>query len=386
MDEAPIIYGLEDFQTRALVAQAAETEKINFLVGTQSLSATNQVQVIEYDDDSGLVSKRSYDHPAGEIWRMDSAPQSPDLMATVYNTSTRQVSEAECAVWRLPSDAGGTGLDDSRMNVELVAELQDDGDDNSASSGVRWVGWSNESDARMATLTHSKLLLWQLRPHGEATAVSCMGGGGCGGRIGGGGVGGFGVGRWYPHQQAVQVAATLGSSVVSWDTRTLNSGWTIQNAHLYNVRDLDFNPNLQYNVATCGDDCATKFWDLRKSDTPLLVVKHHSHWVWSVRYNASYDQLVLSCSSDQRVVLANLPSVASMPFADTQQEDDGSTAADKNATGIPEGVIQRYEEHEDSVYAVEWATGDFWTFASLSYDGRLVINKVPRAVKYKQFL
>lgn len=46
-----------------------------------------QVQVIEYDDESGLVSKRSYDHPAGEIWRLSSAPQTADLIASVYNTS-----------------------------------------------------------------------------------------------------------------------------------------------------------------------------------------------------------------------------------------------------------------------------------------------------------
>lgn len=49
-------------------------------------------------------------------------------------------------------------------------------------------------------------------------------------------------------------------------------------------------------------------------------------------------------------------------------------------------MIQTYDDHEDSVYAVEWSAADFWTFASLSYDGRLVINKVPRSVKYKQFM
>lgn len=54
--------------------------------------------------------------------------------------------------------------------------------------------------------------------------------------------------------------------------------------------------------------------------------------------------------------------------------------------GTEEGVIQTYDDHEDSVYAVEWSAADFWTFASLSYDGRLVINKVPRSVKYKQFM
>ena len=53
---------------------------------------------------------------------------------------------------------------------------------------------------------------------------------------------------------------------------------------------------------------------------------------------------------------------------------------------VEDGVIQIYDDHEDSVYAVEWSAADFWTFASISYDGRLVINKVPRSIKYKQFM
>lgn len=47
-----------------------------------------------------------------------------------------------------------------------------------------------------------------------------------------------------------------------------------------------------------------------------------------------------------------------------------------------DSVIATYEEHEDSVYAVEWSSADPWLFASLSYDGRLVVNRVPRALKY----
>jgi WD40 repeat protein len=49
---------------------------------------------------------------------------------------------------------------------------------------------------------------------------------------------------------------------------------------------------------------------------------------------------------------------------------------------LQDNVIATYEEHEDSVYAVDWASADPWLFASLSYDGRLVINRVPRALKY----
>jgi WD40 repeat protein len=53
---------------------------------------------------------------------------------------------------------------------------------------------------------------------------------------------------------------------------------------------------------------------------------------------------------------------------------------------LEDGVLATYNEHEDSVYSVEWSSADPWTFASLSYDGRLVISKVPRAEKYSILL
>ena len=45
-------------------------------------------------------------------------------------------------------------------------------------------------------------------------------------------------------------------------------------------------------------------------------------------------------------------------------------------------IIQTYEEHEDSVYAAVWSVADAWVFASLSYDGRLVIHHVPNHEKF----
>merc|ERR1712111_17571 len=50
---------------------------------------------------------------------------------------------------------------------------------------------------------------------------------------------------------------------------------------------------------------------------------------------------------------------------------------------LKDGIIKTYDDHEDSVYAAEWSCADPWTFASLSYDGRLVINQVPRSVKFR---
>lgn len=44
------------------------------------------------------------------------------------------------------------------------------------------------------------------------------------------------------------------------------------------MRDLDFNPNKQYYLASCGDDCKVKFWDIRNVTEPVKTLEEHSHW------------------------------------------------------------------------------------------------------------
>lgn len=54
--------------------------------------------------------------------------------------------------------------------------------------------------------------------------------------------------------------------------------YCIENAHGQLVRDLDFNPNKQYYLASCGDDCKVKFWDTRDVTEPVKTLEEHSHW------------------------------------------------------------------------------------------------------------
>ena len=48
--------------------------------------------------------------------------------------------------------------------------------------------------------------------------------------------------------------------------------------------------------------------------------------------------------------------------------------------------MEEYEKHEDSVYSCAWSIADPWLFASLSHDGRLVLNKISRDIKYSIIL
>ena len=59
-----------------------------------------------------------------------------------------------------------------------------------------------------------------------------------------------------------------------------------------------------------------------------------------------------------------------------------SSATQTTRSELSDGLIRTYDEHEESVYACEWSASDSWVFASLSYDGRVILNKTPQSVKY----
>lgn len=44
--------------------------------------------------------------------------------------------------------------------------------------------------------------------------------------------------------------------------------------------------------------------------------------------------------------------------------------------------LEKMEEHEESVYSCAWAANDPWVFASVSFDGRVIVSKVKRHHKY----
>ncbi|GFS47615.1 EARP-interacting protein homolog [Nephila pilipes] len=347
-DEAPIIYGLE-FQARALSAQNAETDVIRFFVGTQSLKFDNQIHQLEYDEESNSILKTVFLHSSGEIWHISTSPKDPSLLSTCYNQIT-------------------------------VDEHITDFDTRDSVGELKSILWEPVSGHRIISLSDNSFQLWDLgdvtKPLQQSEVVFEQKGRQK-----------FVSAAWNPHHNCNIVATSLDTSVRSWDLRTSQNAWSVENAHGQLVRSIDFNPNKQYYIATCGDDCQTRFWDVRNTNGPLLVFSNHSHWVWCVRYNSFHDQLVLTSSSDSRVILSRAASVSSEPFGHLLDDEDiNHEEGDRNNKQISDGVISIYEEHEDSVYAVEWSTVDPWLFASLSYDGRLVINKVPRSEKYRILL
>nr|CAH8823410.1 unnamed protein product [Trichobilharzia regenti] len=247
--------------------------------------------------------------------------------------------------------------------------------------------------------------------------------------------------RWSPHEQLNQIAMAFDNGILGWDVRCMKPCFWMENAHWPCVRDLDYNPHRPNLLLSGGDDGILRIWDLRYLRTryrclstpantgnminptipnaserimqfgteptvqPLYALSSHSHWIWSVRYHPTRDQLVLSSGSDGRVCLYNLPSYSSDAMnediinevnsqsivghcettttTDVQSEvDNHSIDSNEEENDVnKDGLIARLEQHEESVYAAEWSPVDAWYFASISYDGNFLLNRVPETIK-----
>lgn len=377
-NDSPVIYGLE-FQTRALSAQTAETDIVRFLVGTQSLKfSDNQVHLVELNEETGNLKTEVFQHPVGEIWSLQASPTESNVFITCYNSLCGLNDERKCqmkgAVWKFP---------DEKENANDITDLIKLGDIDTTTYGndLKTIAYHPIESTKAVSVVDNKFVLWDLNDNG-IQASTC-------GTLASKGQPRFTNGKWNPHNGCNQFVTLNENHIRGWDFRSPSDPcWAILSAHSQIIRDLDFNANRQYFLSTCGDDGYMKFWDIRSPTEPVLSRMEHSHWVWNIRINRFHDQLVLTSSSDSRVILCSIASISSEPFGHIVPPDEDTNQSDDiyKKDKLEDGVVGRYEEHEDSVYAVEWSSADPWTFASLSYDGRLVLNKVPRKYKYQILL
>lgn len=207
----------------------------------------------------------------------------------------------------------------------------------------------------------------------------------------------FSGGLWSVGNQFV---AIYENGLKCYDIRDVNhNAWQIDDAHSQPVRCIDVNPNKAFHVATAGDDSSLKIWDVRNNKEPVFVRRDHKHWIFSVTFNKFHDQLLLTSSSDLKVNLTCVNSCSSeAPNLQLQQSpstkdssprssnDEEDYHHEKKRNYLQDGLLETFEQHEDSVYCVEWSAADPWIFASLSYDGRLIVQRVPKKYKYQILL
>lgn len=339
-------------------AAAAGAGGHRFLVGTCTLQQRNEIHLVEFSEETAEVSCRQVLVHDEEVWLLSPSPTDSRRLLT-YAAGR---SSPALRLWRIADETA------QESALEPLSSL------------------SNEEAAPLATV---KSALWD--PHYEgnvvvadAEALHVFQSGGAtfsrsltlhvGQRCNGAALD--------PHHPQ-QVSTVDDTHLKTWDLRSSKMAFKRDGAHLFGARDVDYNPNVPYQVMTTGEDSALRFWDLRQTQKPLGTLKGgHHHWIVRARYNGHHDQLILSCGTDSAVCLWRAGSVASAPLS----ADAASAAAPASEKAPPDGLIKRFEEHEDSCYSCCWSSLDAWVFASVSYDGKLVVNRVPGEEKYRILL
>ncbi|XP_077302861.1 EARP and GARP complex-interacting protein 1 [Arctopsyche grandis] len=413
-----IIYGLEH-QSRALAPQVGENDAIRFFIGTQCLKPnSNQIHIVELEEETGALHTKVYQHDLGEIWHIRCSPHDASSFVSCYYNPMAGQFNMGTALLKLPNikvisdDTADTittsGVQKDQLEIVQIYDVEKYGPE------VKCTEFHMTETNRLAIVVDNSVVIFDV----NGTLINHI-------QLEGKGHLKFSGGKWNPHQNGQQFVAMQDTHLKSYDTRNNSPkpAWSLDSAHNQHLRDLDFNPNKQFHLATVADDGCLKIWDYRKTKEPVFLRSDHSHWVWAVRFNTFHDQLLLTGSSDARVLLTSAASISSEAISQSQhrymdaneelddtdkdttlQESDDSknyesnielSVSDSDATPdhngankekLIDGVLQYYEQHEDSVYCVEWSSADPWTFASLSYDGRLVISRVPKHYKYKILL
>ncbi|XP_023012429.1 EARP-interacting protein homolog [Leptinotarsa decemlineata] len=367
-NENSVIYGLE-FQARALAPQLAEIEKIKFIIGTQSLKqANNQVHLIEFNEEISTIKTSVFHHCEGEIWKITTSPIDPLKLATCYNSIT---SESNCimktAIRKLPETENPENIE----NLEIITKL----DTTNFGNDIKTTEFHPNESETAVTLTDTQVVLWDVSQTEGRSVINIS--------LEGKNSPKFTNGKWNPHQNCSQFTTATETHLKTYDIRSGDLAWSIDNAHSQLIRDIDYNMNKQYHLATCGDDAFLKIWDFRQTSMPVFSRSDHSHWIWCVRFNHFHDQLILTSSSDARVLLSSAASVSSENTNESCISDDSDGLETKQM--LKDGPLQ-WCEHEDSVYCAEWSPAEPWVFASLSYDGRLLISHVKKSLKYQIML
>lgn len=333
-----------------------------FMVGTCALQQRNEIHSVEFLEDTNEIVGRQILAHEDEVWLLAVSPSDGRNLLTYSNG--REGSAMR--LWRVPPPDGDAAL-------QLTGTLTDD---EQPLTSVRSALWDPHSEGNVVVADAVKVRVFQGASGGarftQLLALSV--GQRCSAAV------------IDPHH-AQQVSTVDDTHLKTWDLRSGRLAHKRDGAHLFGARDVDYNPNAPYQVLTAGEDAAIRFWDLRQLKTCRRQLSGgHHHWITRARFNAHHDQLVLSSGTDSAVCLWRAGTVASAPLGagDDAAEVEGSEGG--AGARPPDGLIRRYEEHEDSCYSCCWSLSDAWVFASVSFDGKLVVNRVPGEEKYRILL
>ncbi|KAF1865383.1 hypothetical protein Lal_00004757 [Lupinus albus] len=333
-------YGLK-YQARCISDVKADTDHTSFLAATLSLKEENEVHLIRLSSSgTELFCEGLFSHP-NEIWDLVSCPFDQRIFSTVYSNG----ESFGAAIWQIPELYGEL----NSPQLERITSLD------THAGKIKW-------HDKLISIDEENLYLWSLDVSKKTAQVQSHDSAGMMHKLYGG--------TWDPHDMN-SVAATCESYVQFWDIRTMKKTSSIECSH---VRSVDYNPKKKHILVTAEHESGIHIWDLRKPKFPIQELPGHTHWTWTVKCNPEYDGLILSAGTDSAVNLWLASSIHD-ELNESSQTDSPKRRVDP--------LLKTYSDYEDSIYGLTWSSREPWIFASLSYDGRVVVESVKPFISRK---
>ena len=75
---------------------------------------------------------------------------------------------------------------------------------------------------------------------------------------------------------------------------------------------MEFNPNKQYQMVSCGEESTCKIWEIRKGEVAVKCIEMNN-LIYQSKFNNYHDQLILLGCDDGSVNLYRSVSTSSAP-------------------------------------------------------------------------
>ena len=165
----------------------------------------------------------------------------------------------------------------------------------------------------------------------------------------------------------------LGQDIYMIDIREKKVVQKINDSHEGSVLCFQFDPVSAFGFCSSGTDFAIKFWDMRKPKKEFGGIYNNSHWIWDLKYNKSYSNVMVTASSSSLV--------RGIIFDKMEGNEDKNRISNLAEKNLKKYSFIDYFEFEDSVYSLDWMKNDTWSFVATSFNAYFHVNTIPEEVK-----
>ncbi|XP_027904416.1 WD repeat-containing protein DWA2 isoform X1 [Vigna unguiculata] len=335
-------YGLK-YQARCISDVKADTDHTSFLAGTLSLKEENEVHLIRLSSSgTELFCEGLFSHP-NEIWDLVSCPFDQRIFSTVYSNG----ETCGAAIWQIPELYG-------ELNSPQLEKITSLDTDSGKIKCILW--WPSGRHDKLISINEENMYLWNLDVSKKTAQIF---------------FGDFELvpprpSNTFKHNTRYNHKIQLVCCTNYLEGRGILMMKTIS-VECSHACSVDYHPQKQHILVTAEHESGIHIWDLRKPKLPIQELPGHTHWTWTVKCNPEYDGMILSSGTDSTVNL----------WLTSTNHDELTTErlVDSSARWV-DPLLNSYSDYEDSIYGLTWSSREPWIFASLSYDGRVVVESV----------